>query len=594
MKSNLITALYERLSRDDDLDGESNSIVNQKRYLQNYADEHGFTNCKHYTDDGWSGGNFDRPGWKNMIADVEAGKVGVILAKDMSRIGRNYLETGFYTEVVFRKHNVRFIAIANGVDNDQPETGEFVPFLNIMNEWYLKDQSKKITAAYQLRGKSGLPTNNNCLYGYRKDPNVKHHWLVDEEAAAIVRRIYQMACEGHGPYEIARILTKEKVDSPGYYFTKHAYGLRRDYMKETHAHDWNGETVSRILDHQEYMGHTVNFRSSKRYYKDTRHANPPEKLLIFENTHEPIVTKETWELAQCALKSKKRTDTLGVANPLTGLLYCADCGQRLYNHRRGPQNAQGVFQSDSYNCSTYMLSRKRETMECSSHHVSTKALRALILKTIQTVSRYALSNEMEFARKVREASALQQAQEVKEAKARIRKAQKRCKELNVLIQKLYESYALNKITEKRFDDFLAAYEQEQAELKAVLETDTGELQAYEADSDHIASFLKLARKYRDTDELTTPMIYAYIEKIIVHAPEKINGERHMQLDIYLKFIGNFQVPQTDPTAEEIAAEEKRRQQRAKNREKVARCMEKKKLKAAQEQEDARHENDSAV
>ena len=594
MKSNLITALYERLSRDDDLDGESNSIVNQKRYLQNYADEHGFTNCKHYTDDGWSGGNFDRPGWKNMIADVEAGKVGVILAKDMSRIGRNYLETGFYTEVVFRKHNVRFIAIANGVDNDQPETGEFVPFLNIMNEWYLKDQSKKITAAYQLRGKSGLPTNNNCLYGYRKDPNVKHHWLVDEEAAAIVRRIYQMACEGHGPYEIARILTKEKVDSPGYYFTKHAYGLRRDYMKETHAHDWNGETVSRILDHQEYMGHTVNFRSSKRYYKDTRHANPPEKLLIFENTHEPIVTKETWELAQCALKSKKRTDTLGVANPLTGLLYCADCGQRLYNHRRGPQNAQGVFQSDSYNCSTYMLSRKRETMECSSHHVSTKALRALILKTIQTVSRYALSNEMEFTRKVREASALQQAQEVKEAKARIRKAQKRCKELDVLIQKLYESYALNKITEKRFDDFLAAYEQENAELKAVLETDTGELQAYEADSDHIASFLRLARKYRDTDELTTPMIYAYIEKIIVHAPEKINGERHMQLDIYLKFIGNFQVPQTDPTAEEIAAEEKRRQQRAKNREKVARCMEKKKLKAAQEQEDARHENDSAV
>lgn len=594
MKSNLITALYERLSRDDDLDGESNSIVNQKRYLQNYADEHGFTNCKHYTDDGWSGGNFDRPGWKNLIADVDAGKVGVILAKDMSRIGRNYLETGFYTEVVFRKHNVRFIAIANGVDNDQPETGEFVPFLNIMNEWYLKDQSKKITAAYQLRGKSGLPTNNNCLYGYRKDPNVKHHWLVDEEAAAIVRRIYQMACEGHGPYEIARILTKEKVDSPGYYFTKHAYGLRRDYMKETHAHDWNGETVSRILDHQEYMGHTVNFRSSKRYYKDTRHANPPEKLLIFENTHKPIVTKETWELAQCALKSKKRTDTLGVANPLTGLLYCADCGQRLYNHRRGPQNAQGVFQSDSYNCSTYMLSRKRETMECSSHHVSTKALRALILKTIQTVSRYALSNEMEFARKVREASALQQAQEVKEAKARIRKAQKRCKELDVLIQKLYESYALNKITEKRFDDFLAAYEQEQAELKAVLETDTGELQAYEADSDHIASFLKLARKYRDTDELTTPMIYAYIEKIIVHAPEKINGERHMQLDIYLKFIGNFQVPQTDPTAEEIAAEKKRRQQRAKNREKVARCMEKKKLKAAQKQEDARHENDSAV
>lgn len=465
MKENLITALYERLSRDDDLDGESNSIVNQKLYLQNYADEHGFANCKHYTDDGWSGGNFDRPGWKSLIADVEAGKVGVILAKDMSRIGRNYLETGFYTEVVFRKHNVRFIAIANGVDNDHPETGEFVPFLNIMNEWYLKDQSKKVTAAYQLRGKSGLPTNNNCLYGYRKDPDIKHHWLVDDEAAA---------------------------------------------------------------------------------------------------------------------------------NPLTGLVYCADCGQRLYNHRRGPQDEQGVFQSDTYNCSTYMRSRKRETLECTSHHIATKALRALILKTIQTVSRYALSNEVEFARKVREASELQQAQAAKKTKARIRKAQKRCKELDVLIQKLYESYALEKISEKRFDDFLAAYEKEQAELKAVLETDTEELRAYEVDSDHIASFLKLARKYREADELTTPMIYAFVEKIIVHAPEKIDGERHMQIDIYLKFIGNFQVPQDEPTAEEMAEEEKQKQRRAKNREKVARCMERKKLKDAQEKEDAAHENDSAV
>ena len=266
----------------------------------------------------------------------------------------------------------------------------------------------------------------------------------------------------------------------------------------------------------------------------------------------------------------------------------------MYNHRGGTKNENGQYSKDTYNCSSYTLSSTRETVQCVSHSVSTQHLRALILETIQIVSRYAISNEVEFARKVREASELQQAQAAKETKARIRKAQKRCKELDVLIQKLYESYALNKITEKRFDDFLAAYEQEHAELKAVLETDTGELQAYEADSDHIASFLRLARKYRDTDELTTPMIYAYIEKIIVHAPEKINGERHMQLDIYLKFIGNFQVPQTDPTAEEIAAEEKRRQQRTKNREKVARCMEKKKLKAAQKQEDARHENDSAV
>lgn len=569
-----ITALYERLSRDDELEGESNSIVNQKRYLQAYADEHGFTNCRHYTDDGWSGGNFDRPGWKSLIADVEAGKVGTVLAKDMSRVGRNYLETGFYTEVFFRKHEVRFIAIANGVDNAQPETGEFVPFLNIMNDWYLKDQSKKLTAFYQQRGKSGLPTNNNCLYGYRKDPEVRHHWLIDEEAASVVRRIYQMACEGHGPYEIARILTAERVDSPGYYFTQHACGMRQDYTSEKHAHDWNGPTVTRILTHPEYLGHTVNFRTGKRFYRDKRHANPQEKWLIFENTHEPIVSQETWELAQCALKSKKRTDTLGVANPLTGLIYCAECGQRMYNHRNGQRNEQGLFKLDYYNCSTYTLSRKRETAECVSHQISTRNLRALLLKTIRTVSQYALSDEVAFARRVREASALQQARAVKETRARIRKAEKRCSELDVLIRKLYEAYALEKLTEARFDDFLAAYEAEQAELKTVLAADEQALQAYEVDSNNISSFLAIARKYRDAEELTTPMIYAFVEKIIVHAPEKIDGERHMQVDIHLKFIGNFHVPQQKPTAEEVASEEQQRKRRTRNRERAARHKEK--------------------
>ena len=534
----LITALYERLSRDDDLDGESNSIVNQKLYLQNYADEHGFTNCKHYTDDGWSGGNFDRPGWKSLIADVEAGKVGAVLVKDMSRLGRNYLETGFYTDVMFAKHDVRFIAIANGVDNEHPETGEFVPFLNIMNEWYLKDQSKKVTAAYQLRGKSGLPTSNNCVYGYRKDPASKHHWLIDEDAAVVVRRIYQMACEGHGPYEIARILSREQIESPGTYAAKHG-GVGR---APDNPYDWNGATVTHILIHPEYLGHTVNFRSGKKFYRDKRHDNPPEEWLVFENTHEAIVSKETWELAQCALKSRKRTDTLGVANPLTGLLYCADCGRRMYNHRGGTKNENGQYSKDTYNCSSYTLSSTRETVQCVSHSVSTQHLRALILETIQTVSRYAISNEVEFARKVREASELQHAEAAKAMKTKIRKAKKRCNELDVLIQKLYESYTLEKISEKRFDDFLAGYEKEQAELKAVLETDTEELKAYEMDSTKISSFLAIAKKYRNADALTTPMIYAFIEKILVHAPEKIDGKRHVQIDIDLNFIGNFHVP----------------------------------------------------
>ena len=475
----------------------------------------------------------------------------------------------------FRKHDVRFIAIANGVDNNQPETGEFVPFLNIMNDWYLKDQSKKMTAAYQLRGKSGLPTSNNCIYGYRKDPEHKHQWLVDEESAAIVRRIYQMACDGHGPYEIARILTAEKVDSPGYYFTKHACGMRQDYTTEEHAHDWNGDTVTRILTHPEYMGHTVNFRTGKRFYRDQRHENPPEKQLMFENTHEPIVSKDVWKLAQCALRSRKRTDTLGVANPLTGLVYCADCGQRMYNHRCGEKSEDGLCKLDYYNCSTYQLSRRRETAKCVSHQISTRQLRTLILKTIRSVSQYALADEEAFASKVREASEFQQEQSVKEAKARVRKADKRSKELELLIKKLYESYALGKITEKRFDDFLAGYETEQAELQSAVSADQQALHAYEVDSEDIASFLTIAKKYKDCEVLTTPMIYAFIEKINVHAPEKKDGERQIVVDIHLNFIGNFKAPEQTLSPEEVEQEEHLRKQRALGRERAARHKEKK-------------------
>ena len=584
-----ITALYERLSRDDDLQGDSNSIVNQKAYLSSYAADHGFTNCRHYTDDGYSGGNFDRPGWKQLIADIEAGKVTTVIAKDMSRIGRNYLETGFYTEVMFRKWNVRFIAIANGVDNLNPESGEFVPILNVMNEWYLRDQSRKMTAAFKQKGNKGLPTNNNCIYGYRKNPEQKNEWLVDEEAAQVVRRIYQMACDGHGPYEIARILTQEKVDNPGYYFSQHKYGLRQDYVDISRRHDWNGATVTRILTHQEYMGHTVNFRSGKRFFKDERHMNPPEEWLIFENTHEAIVSKEVWELAQRALKSKKRTDTLGEANPLTGLMYCADCGARMYNHRCGTQKTTG-FSKDHYNCSTYTLSRTRETRTCTSHSISTPTIRALLLDTIRTVSHYAIENEAEFEQKVRQACQVRQAESARELKSNLRKVRKRSAQLDVLIKKLYEAYAMEKITERRFDELLADYEAEQAELRELIDAEQANLDSYEASTENVEAFMALARKYRDVEELTTPMIYDFVDRIIVHAPEKINGERHMRVDIVLRFIGNFQVPAPEPTQEEIEQAEKDRQRRAKNRERDARRRAK---KAAEQKktEDMRHENE---
>ena len=584
-----MTALYERLSRDDDLQGDSNSIVNQKLYLQAYAEEHGFANCRHYTDDGYSGGNFERPGWKQLIADIEAGKVGTVIAKDMSRVGRNYLETGFYTEVVFRKCNVRFIAIANGVDNINPESGEFVPILNVMNEWYLRDQSRKMIAAYRQKGNSGLPTNNNCIYGYRKDPEQKNHWLVDEEAAQVVRRIYQMACEGHGAYEIARMLTQEKVDSPGFYFSQHRCGMRQNYTDASRAHDWNGATVTRILTHQEYMGHTVNFRSGKRFFKDDRHMNPPEDWVIFEHTHEAIVTKDVWELAQRALKSRKRTDTLGEANPLTGLMYCADCGARMYNHRCGTKKGD-AYSLDGYNCSTYTLSRRRETRGCTSHSISTQTVRTLLMDTIRTASCYAIENKAEFEQKVREACQVRHAKSARELKARLLKARKRCGELDVLIKKLYEAYALEKITEKRFDELLTGYEAEQAELNEAIQSEQAGLDSYEASTENMEAFMALARKYRDVEELTTPMIYDFVDRIIVHAPQKINGERHMQVEIILRFIGNFQAPRPESTAEEIEQAEKDRKRRAQNRERDARRRAKKAAEQQKKERQVSHEN----
>ena len=389
-----ITALYVRLSRDDDVAGDSNSILNQKRYLESFAKQRGYTNIVHYTDDGWSGGNFERPGWKRLVADIEAGKVAHLLCKDLSRIGRNYLQTGFYTEIMFRQYGVHFIAVANNIDSDEQESSEFAPFLNIMNEWYLRDQSKKVAAAYRVKGKAGKPTSNSAIYGYKKDPEDKDHWLVDEEAAAVVRRIFRLAVEGHGPYEISKMLTAEKVECPGYYLAKQRAKQKKQGKKsgtsmldKNRPYDWYGNTVSTLLERPEYMGHTVNFRSSKKSYRDKRVKNAPEDWLIFENTHEAIVDPETWQLAQQVKRTVRRTDTTGVANPFTGLVFCADCGAKMYNHRGIRKKADGKeYPSDFYNCSTYCLTIERETKQCFSHNVSTKALTELVLETIRTTA----------------------------------------------------------------------------------------------------------------------------------------------------------------------------------------------------------------
>ena len=583
-----ITALYERLSRDDELIGDSNSIINQKKYLEDYAVLHGFTNCVHYTDDGYSGGSFDRPAWKQMLADIEAGKVGVVIAKDMSRIGREYLQTGFYTEVVFREHGVRFIAVGNGVDSADKSSGEFVPFLNIVNEWYLRDCSRKQVAAYQARGRAGKPTTNHAIYGYKKDPEDKHHWLVDEEAAAVVKRIFQLSMNGYGPQKIANILRDDKVERPSVYMAKRGQGTQRNCADMSRPYDWCYSAVTNILSKPEYMGHTVNFRSYKESYKDKiAIKRPPEEWMIFENTHEAIVDPETWKLAQRIRKTVRRADTTGEPNPLTGLVYCADCGEKMYNHRklsqaehegRDKDPVTGLYPFDCYECSTYSLTFNHVDKKCSGHYISTRALRAVILDTLRITSRYAIENKAEFAQRVREASAVRQAETAKDLKRKISKAKKRCAELDMLIKKLYESFAKEQITEKRFEALSSEYEKEQADLEAIIAAEQTALDAFDADTDRVEQFMKLAEKYTDFTVLTAPMINEFIEKIVVHAAYKNEyGERCQEIEIYFNFIGKFDAPASEPTPEELAEMEAQRKKRAENRRRYERSKERKRM-----------------
>lgn len=569
----LITALYERLSRDDDQQGDSNSIVNQKSYLTTYAADHGFAHCRHYTDDGFSGGNFERPGWKQLIADIDAGLVGVVIAKDLSRVGRDYIQTGFYTEVYFRRKGVRFIAIGNGVDTVNPISSEFATFMNVLNEMYLREQSKKMRTFFRQRGNSGIPTNTLCVYGYRKDPADKNHWLVDDEAAAVVRRIYQLAIDCHGPYEIARILEADKVECPAYYNATHDTCMKRSNTDMSKPYAWNGVTVSNILQRPEYMGHTVNFRSSKNGLKAKRQTKPQEEWMIFKDTHEAIIPEDRWQLAQCVLAVRRRTDSTGEANPLTGKLYCAECGARLNNHRSRAKQT-GRESDDYYDCPTYSQGKGN----CCCHYVTTAFIRSVLLQMIRSVSRYAVSDEAAFADQVRALSEVRHADAVKDMTAEAAKSRKRIAELDTIIQKLYESYALGKTPESRFNLLSSTYEKEQAQLKDKLAKTEEALGTYHADTTNIEAFMTLARQYRDTDELTASVINSFIDRVVVHAPKKVNGQRHVQIDVIFRFIGCFTVPvaPTIMTEEQLQEEARRAKERKRNHKKYLRKKERNK------------------
>jgi len=596
--SEKITALYERLSSEDDSQGESNSIKNQKKFLEDYALKNGFNNPRHFTDDGVSGTRFQRPGLDAMLDEIKAGNVATVIVKDQSRIGRDVVEVGLLKRT-FDEYNVRFIAANDNLDTANGFDIISI-FRDVINEWYVADASRKITAHYRAKGNEGKRLTTTPIYGYIYDEN-KENWIIDEDTANVVRRIFSLTIEGHGPVTIARMLTDEKVIRPGYYQVLRRNGKgNKACRNETEKYTWTGTTIIEIISKPEYRGATVNFRYSKKTYKDKNHTpNPQEKWLVFEDTHPAIIDPETWETAQRCRKTVKRTDTFGEANPLTGKLFCADCGAKMFNHRKagGKPNYRNETTgkmylrspSDFYVCSSHTNAQNKFKKECTTHHIKTAAVRQLILDTIKAATVRVEENEADFIRQIRETSAIRQEETAKAYKRNLTKAQKRVAELNTLIRKIYEDNVSGKLTDKRFELLSAEYEAEQEELeKSIIETQAA-LDSFNADSMRADRFIELTKRYKDFSELTTPMINEFIEKIVVHEAEKIDGERFQEVDIYLNFIGKFEIPPQELTEEEEREQEKikrrRESQRRYNARKKAKRLAAQAEQAEQEQAD---------
>ncbi len=602
-----ITALYERLSKDDEVAGESNSIVHQKAMLEDYAIKMGYRNLQHYTDDGWSGASFDRPDWKRLIEDVKSEKVKRVIVKDLSRVGRDHLQVGFFTDVLFREKDVHFIAVANGIDSTRQETSEFAPFLNIMNEWYVRDTSRKIRSVLKMRGNTGKHhTSNVPCYGYMKDPDNPSRWIIDEEAAAVVRRIFQMCVDGKGPWEIARILANEKVERPSYHWARMGIGNNLTSYDAEHPYMWRGNTVAGLLSRPEYKGCTVNFKTYTNSYKDKRRKKSAEEdLVCFEGTQEAIVDEETWDLVQRIRQNVRKTyDNFDTCNVLTGLVFCADCGAIMYNHRQGSGNDRVYFTAkgerrtqarkplDYYICSQYSKGGQNYLQDkCSSHRIATEALQAIILDTLKNVCSYATENEELFIEALANSSEGATQQRCATIRNRIEKTQHRIKELDLLIKRIYQDNVAGRLSDKRFDTMLQEFEAEQMELEAAIERDEKDLSQVESKTCNVEKFLELTRKYTSFEELTPTMINEFVGKILVHKVTGSGASRIVDVDIYLNFIGKFSVP-AEPenlTEEEIEArrkiEDKRARKRASNQAYMKRVREKNKHLYDQERMD---------
>ena len=556
MRNEKITPLYERLSRDDELQGESNSISNQKQMLEDFARRNGLPNPTHFTDDGISGTRFDRPGFLAMMEEVEAGRVEAIVIKDMSRLGRDYLKVGQVMEVL-RQRGVRLIAINDGVDSLKGDD-DFTPFRNIMNEFYARDTSRKIRSVFKSKGMSGKHLTGTVIYGYLWDEK-REHWLVDEEAAEVVRRIFSLTLEGYGPYQIACKLSADRIEIPVVHLARFNEGVNRSKpVKDPYG--WGSSTIVNILKKREYLGHTINFKTRKHFKDKKSHYVSEDEWTIFENTHEAIIDQQTFDLAQKIRSNVRRyPNGWGEAAPLTGLLYCADCGGKMYVHRTN--NGKRISQ---YTCSNY-TKVPCGTLCPTQHRINESAVLTLVSDTLRAIAEYSRNDRTEFIHTVQETQVAQQSADISKKRRRLAAAQKRAGELEKLICKIYEDNALGKLPDTRYKALDAQYAKEQDALEIEIAELEKAVTGYEQSQKSAEKFIALIDKYENFDTLTNTMLNEFVEKILVHErARKGSQDTTQEIEIYFNFLGRYippslqPVPLTPEEQEELQKKEERK------------------------------------
>ena len=532
-----ITALYARLSQEDALDGESNSIATQKKILLKYATDNGFPNPTFFIDDGVSGVTFDRPGWNEMIRLAEVGKVTTVIVKDMSRMGRDYLKVGYYTESFFVERDIRYIAINDGVDSDKGDN-DFTPFRNLFNDFYARDTSKKIRAVMRAKGNAGEHLCTNPPYGYMKDPADKKKWIVDEKAAEIVKRIFDLCIAGKGPMQIAKLLTAEHILTVKAHYARRA----RKTLPEKPYH-WDPKSVAGILERPEYTGCTVNFKTySKSHKLKKRLHNVPENQRIFPNTQPAIIDEQVFVRVQELRENKRRPAKQAERQGLfSGLLYCADCGSKL--HFATGKNM--TPQQDCYRCSRY----KSNTGDCTMHFIREETLKLFVLQRIFDVTALFFDDAMAFEEAAKKQHFQEAEKEAQKRKREIAQAEKRIAELDRIFKRIYEDDISGTISHERFLKLSTDYEAEQRELTEQVKTWREVVEIFEQDRSDFDSFAAIVRKYVGIRELTPTIVNEFVKKIIVHAPDKSSGHRRQKIELVWNFIGEVNLPGDDQTVE---------------------------------------------